>query len=185
VVDHLPAASGGFRGVTSHGVELGESSNGTMIAAGATTGYVGSTDRRATEVQDLRRQDPTANALADISDVKQIDGMILVATSVGGTGSGAGDVKCVTPSSRSTGCYHLELRQGSAPLGVGVFDTPVSHRDDLPYNAINYAHFIDLPDGHHALIAHIYPPKPGAGGPQLADPGSAIGLAIITSPALR
>jgi hypothetical protein len=185
VVDHLPNDRGGFQGVSSHGIELAETSGGVMQVAGAQAGYIGSTDRRAPDVENLRMQDPTANALADISDVKQINGNILVATAVGGMGSGPDEVKCVTPISRSRGCYHLEIRQGAAPLGSGVFDREVSNANDLPQNAINYAHFIVLPNGQNAIIAHIYPPPAGEGPPEFANPGSAIGLAIITSPVLQ
>jgi hypothetical protein len=186
VVDHFPRAYPGapldFRSVTARGAELAESAEGVMVITGAPGGYVGSTDDgRAVRVMSLRASDPTANSVADIYDVKVINGKVLVAAAIGGVGSSTDEVRCVQPLNKSLGCYHLEIHQGTGPLGTGVFDRKISGEVDLPYNPVSYAHFVVEPDGQVGIIGTFYRSLPQDQTHQYGGTGTS----ILTSPALR
>jgi hypothetical protein len=184
VVDHVPSAGvpgSGFRGVTARGAELVESSRGVLQAAGAPDGYLDSTDPNGSvEVLHRRANDSTADALADISDVKVVNGRTLAAVAMGGSGS-SGDEQCTFALSRSRGCHHLEIHEAATPLGDGAFDREVSGDVDLPYNPAAYARFIVEPDGKVAVIGRFYPAADRDQTHQYATPG----LAILTSSALH
>jgi hypothetical protein len=129
----------------------------------------------------LRASDPTANSVADIYDVKVINGKVLVAAAIGGVGSSTDEVRCVQPLNKSLGCYHLEIHQGTGPLGTGVFDRKISGEVDLPYNPVSSAHFVVEPDGQVGIIGTFYRSLPQDQTHQYGGTGTS----ILTSPALR
>jgi hypothetical protein len=188
VVDHMPRtadSAASFRSVSARGAELVESAAGVLQVAGAPGGYVGSVDPRGSvAVLHWRANDPTADSVADIFDVREVNGRILVAVAVGGSGSSPDEERCVRPTNNSRGCYHLEIHQAVTPLGDGAFDRQLSGETDLPYNPANYAHFIDEPGEKVGLIVHFFGAVNQDQTHQYARYASP-SLAILTTSALR
>jgi hypothetical protein len=185
VVAHLPRSPDGkwtrAGSVSARGVELEE--KGRVMWAATASGYANSTDPEAVDVLPLKAGDPTADVIADIFDVKEINGRILVTASLGGSGSGATEEYCIMPIvMKSRGCYRLEIHQGSAPLGPGVFSRTISTDADLPANPTNYDHFIVLPNGQTALMMWAFKARPEDQPPNIiVQPG----LGILTTPVLQ
>jgi hypothetical protein len=156
VVDHVPGE--GFIDLTARGTEL-ELQSGVLRPKGEKEQTIYSIDPRGTtEVLELHLNDPTANAVADIYDVRKINGDIIATVAIGGGGSDGKEERCVDQASHNKGCYHLVLLSASAPLGKDVFNRRISGDHSLPYNPVGYAHFIRGPDGKSAIMGTFLPP---------------------------
>lgn len=103
--------------------------------------------------------DGSVGDLADGFDVKVIDGRLLMT-------SGAGTTGCISPLSPLFGCYRLQIRTATTPLGNHVYNNAVVDNIQLPFNPHEYGRFAQDPSGAwHIFGAFLTPSTTGSQAP--------------------
>lgn len=98
---------------------------------------------------------------ADSFDVKVVNGKILLTTGVGGKG-------CGTPISPAYGCYRMQIRSSTTPLGNGIFNGSIATSPSLPFNPHEYSKIITDPNGSSFVLGQ-YLQVQGGGTPAPAN----------------
>ncbi|MFV0677884.1 hypothetical protein [Variovorax sp. tm] len=113
-----------------------------------------------TEVFGLTSGQNLLDGTADSFDIKVVNGKVLLTTAVGGKG-------CGTPTSPAYGCYRLQIRSSTTPLGNGIFNGSIA-TTALPFNPHEYSKFITDPNGSSFVIGQ-YLQVQGGGTPAPAN----------------
>jgi hypothetical protein len=110
------------------------------------------------------RGDALWDAIADVYAIREQNGYLFITAGVGGQG-------CRAPSTSPRGCYRVVVTRTNFALGEDVLGGFLWEEAQLPGNAMEYAHFLDisgnasLPTGSVLLYANWFTPRGDPGTP--------------------
>ena len=139
---------------TVRGAQLQRESgaNGRICVYGSYSSSVRSDDGTySVQVMNLDTNNQLLSGLADGFNVLVYGGRVLMPTGVGGIG-------CLTPGSLTYGCYRLEIRASTVPLGTNIFNTSASvvTNAPVPANPQEYSSFFQTPSGDFRILGRYF-----------------------------
>ncbi|WP_156405222.1 hypothetical protein [Sphingomonas sp. Root710] len=163
--------------VTTRGIALAQESGGThrLWASGSVGSALPAFSSASSEVLGLG-SNAISNGAADGFDVQVVGSNIFLTAGIGGKG-------CADPGDPMYGCYRLQVRSSSTPLGTGIFNSSLVTSPTFPFNPNAYSKIFAVPGGTKTMMGAYYSPALN-GSPQPSNAYSSTGvLRYATNPA--
>jgi len=163
--------------VTTRGVALIQEATGAhrLWASGSVGSALPAVSSASYEVLGLG-SNSISNGAADGFDVQVVGSNILLTAGIGGKG-------CADPGDPMYGCYRLQVRSSTTPLGTGIFNSSIVTSPTFPFNPGAYSKIFMVPGGSKAMMGAYYPPILN-GSPQPSNTYGTTGfLRYATNPA--